>query len=142
MWLLLVVSGGLPVSATDDLGRLFFTPEERAALDAAARPPSLPPAAEVPAAAGLAPRVVPPATVTLDGVLSGPAGAAHVWVNGQVGVPADLPVLTGGSARLQQGALELDGGLEGPLVHLKPGQTDRPVPGGVTEAGRRTPPPP
>lgn len=84
MWLL-VLSGGLSVSAADDLGRLFFTPEERAALDAAARPPSLPPAAEVPAAAGLAPRVVPPATVTLDGVLSGPAGAAHVWVNGQGG---------------------------------------------------------
>ena len=141
MWLL-VLSGGLSVSAADDLGRLFFTPEERAALDAAARPPSLPPAAEVPAAAGLVPRVVPPATVTLDGVLSGPAGAAHVWVNGQGGVPADLPALTGGSARLQQGALELDGGLEGPLVHLKPGQTYRPLPGGVTAAGRRTPPPP
>ena len=141
MWLL-VLSGGLSVSAADDLGRLFFTPEERAAMDAAARTSSLPTAAEVPAAAGLAPRVVPPATVTLDGVLSGPAGAAHVWVNGQLGVPADVPALTGGSARLQQGALEVDGGPAAPLVRLKPGQTYRPVPGGVTEAGRRTPPPP
>ena len=140
--MLLVVSGGLPVSVADDLGRLFFTPEERAALDAAPRPPSLPTAAEVPATGGLALRVVPPATVTLNGVLNGPSGAAHVWVNGQVGVPAELPALTGGSARLQQGALEVDGGPAAPLVHLKPGQTYRPVPGGVIEAGRRTPPPP
>ena len=63
-----------PPAIADDLGRLFFTPEQRAALDARrkARIPDKPAA------------VVAESPVTrLDGFVSRGAGKSTVWVNGE-----------------------------------------------------------
>jgi hypothetical protein len=66
-------------SAAQDLGRLFFTPEERAELDARrrARVPDKPAAAAV----------VSP-TTKLDGYVKRSDGPSTVWVNGEA-LPAD-----------------------------------------------------
>jgi hypothetical protein len=58
----------------DDLGRLFFTPEQRAALDARrkARIPDKPAAV-----------VVESPVTRLDGIVSRGGGKSTVWVNGE-----------------------------------------------------------
>src|SRR5471030_3003675 len=58
----------------DDLGRLFFTPDQRAALDARrkARIPDKPSTV-----------VVEPPVTRLDGIVSRGGGKSTVWVNGE-----------------------------------------------------------
>lgn len=68
-----------PAGAADDLGRLFFTPEERRQLDQLKRAP----AAEQTAS-----------RVTVNGVVQSSTGRSVVWVNGVPHVPASQ----GGSA--------------------------------------------
>jgi hypothetical protein len=63
----------LPVRA-QDLGRLFFTPEQRAALDARRK-------ARVPDKPAAAPFVFSP-TTRLDGYVRRSDGRSTVWVNG------------------------------------------------------------
>ena len=63
----------LPVKA-QDLGRLFFTPEQRAALDARRK-------ARVPDKPAAAPLVLSP-TTRLDGYVRRSDGRSTVWVNG------------------------------------------------------------
>ena len=71
----LLVLGALSLpcaSQTEDLGRLFFTPEQRAALDARrkARVPDKPAAA-----------VVASPTMRLDGYVKRSGGPSTVWLN-------------------------------------------------------------
>jgi hypothetical protein len=61
------------------LGRLFFTPAERAALDAQRRAAARP-AAAPPAAAASAP--VAPRTLRVDGVVTRSGGPSTVWIDG------------------------------------------------------------
>jgi hypothetical protein len=73
-WLLaFVLLVGLPAEA-QDLGRLFFTPEERAALDARRK-------ARVPDRPSALPLILSP-TTRLDGYVRRSDGRSTVWVNG------------------------------------------------------------
>jgi hypothetical protein len=63
----------LPVKA-QDVGRLFFTPEQRAALDARRK-------ARVPDKPAAVPLIVSP-TTRLDGYVRRSDGRSTVWVNG------------------------------------------------------------
>jgi hypothetical protein len=109
--------------AQQPLGRLFFTPEERARLDAsrkealanAARPKAAAPAA--------APRPAPTARVlTLNGIVHRSDGETIIWVNGKP-VPH-----RGGAATVAPGSVGADtAGLvlteSGRRVRLKVGQS-------------------
>ena len=93
--------------AQEPLGRLFFTPEQRQALDAR-RKARLP---DKPAAAAAA-----SPTMRLDGYVKRSAGRSTVWVNGE---PTDdatrIPATSDGRVGVQ-----LDSGAR---VGLKPGET-------------------
>jgi hypothetical protein len=105
---LLALAPALPrAMAADDLGRLFFTPEQRKALDARrkARVP------DKPAAAIASP------TVRLDGYVKRSGGKSTVWVNGEaVESPARLPESSEAPVTVSTG----DGTR---AARLKPGET-------------------
>lgn len=105
---LLVLIGSLALGSVQaqELGRLFFTPEERAALDARrkARVPDKP--AATPAAAAPMTRV--------DGFVRRSDGPSTVWVNG---APAE-DASPGSDARVS-----IPGGERGARARLKPGET-------------------
>jgi hypothetical protein len=112
---LVLVAGMLffPYAYGQEIGRLFFTPEQRAALDARrkARVP------DKPAAVLAAPAVAPPVT-QLDGYVRSSRGRATVWVNGALDDPPP------GERLLPDpdGRVPLSTGEGGPRVRLKPGQ--------------------
>ena len=62
-------------TAAQDLGRLFFTPDQRAALDARRK-------ARVPDKAAATPQVESPVT-RVNGVVQRAGGKSTVWVNGE-----------------------------------------------------------
>lgn len=68
-----LLAAAAPARAADELGRLFFTPEQRAVLDARrkARTP------DKPMAAAVSP------TLRLDGYVKRSSGRSTVWVNGE-----------------------------------------------------------
>jgi hypothetical protein len=104
----LVLASTSPLAmAADDLGRLFFTPEQRKALDAR-RKARLP---DTPAAAIASP------TVRLDGYVKRSGGKSTVWVNGEpVGSPPRLPESSEAPVTVSTG----DGARP---ARLKPGET-------------------
>lgn len=107
-WLfLLALPFGEPCFA-QELGRLFFTPEQRKALDARrkARVPDKPAAAAV---------VVSP-TVRLDGYVKRSGARSTVWVNGES--VDEKPPAGGSDARVPVSVGEGAG-----KVGLKPGET-------------------
>lgn len=110
--------------AADPLGRLFFSPGQRSALDAG-RTTSTPQGVRAPAARG-------PRTVTLNGVVTRSDGESTVWVNGQAldGNPISGVTATPGkdpaSARVR-----LDG--TGKTVNIRVGQSVQPSAGVVVE---------
>ncbi len=96
----------------EDLGRLFFTPEQRAALDARrkARVPDRPATTSV----------VSP-TTRLDGYVKRSGGRSTVFVNGEAlleGTP-DAPVV---DPERRGGRVPVTGGEGRPRVELRPGQ--------------------
>ena len=93
----------------EELGRLFFTPAQREALDARrkARVP------DKPAAAG----IVASPTMRLDGYVKRSGGRSTVWVNGET---ADDSVRLPAST---DGRVDVTVGEAGPRVRLKPGET-------------------
>ena len=95
-------------SFAEELGRLFFTPEQRSALDARrkARVP------DKPAAAAMS---VSP-TMRLDGYVKRSQGRSTVWVNGEATDDTRLP--SGSDAGVSVGV-----GESGARVRLKPGET-------------------
>ena len=104
---LLVAVLVLPCSArAQELGRLFFTPEQRAALDARRR-------ARVPDKPAAVPIVASP-TTRVDGYVRRSQGPSTVWVNGAT---ADEAV-PGSDSRVS-----VPVGESGARVRLKPGQT-------------------
>ena len=104
----LIVAGMLVVSCAQaqEIGRLFFTPEQRAALDARRR-------ARVPDKPAAAPIVASP-TTRLDGYVRRSSGPSTVWVNGAT-VDGAAP---GADARVS-----VPVGESGARVRLKPGET-------------------
>ena len=97
-----------------ELGRLFFTPEQRANLDARrkARVPDKPAAAAV---------VASPVT-RVDGYVKRSAGPTTVWINGESvadNAPEAPRIDTG---RADGGAVSITVGEGGSRVRLKPGE--------------------
>ena len=102
---LALIATAAPVCA-QELGRLFFTPEQRAALDARRR-------ARLPDKPAVVPAVISP-TTRLDGFVRRSGGPPTVWVNG---MPTD-ETAPGSDARVS-----VPVGESGARVRLKPGQT-------------------
>ena len=86
-YLFLLIFIAIPeVRAADNLGRLFFTPEQRAQLDIvrAQRDPRQPVVAETERAVSPpAPAPQGPDTVTYNGVVRRSDGKSTVWINGK-----------------------------------------------------------
>lgn len=134
----------LPAAADDGLGRLFFTPAERALLDAArlaaraadlsAEPTELPPLV-VPELEFSAPPP-PPAPVTVNGIVARSRGPATVWINGLDSVTHDLSQFTPDSGRLgmRQRAVEIKTPDAGSSHAVKPGQSFDPALGRVVDS--------
>ena len=103
-----------PASQAQELGRLFFTPDQRAALDARrkARVPDKPAAATV----------VSPST-RLDGFVKRSNGPSTVWVNGEglLETSPDAPRI--GATRSDDGRVSVPVGDGGARVGMKPGET-------------------
>ena len=104
----LLMVGMLVVSCAQaqEIGRLFFTPEQRAALDARRR-------ARVPDKPAAAPIVASP-TTRLDGYVRRSSGPSTVWVNGTT-LDGASP---GGDAHVS-----VPVGDSGARVRLRPGET-------------------
>ncbi len=114
-------ASGEPATAAEPLmspplGRLFMTPEERRALDAARTPLTDPDDPDAAIHATAASRVV------LNGVLKRSDGPDVVWINGQPagGKDAALQVHRGPD---RQNAVTLLDTADGRSVTLKPGQS-------------------
>ena len=101
-------------ATAQELGRLFFTEEQRAALDARrrARVPDRP----------VAPPVVASPTTRVDGYVRRSDGPSTVWVNGEsLGVGGrDAPRIEGGQ---REGRVSVPVGDSSVRFSLKPGQT-------------------
>jgi len=123
-------------TAERGLGRLFFTPEQRARLDASRREAlanlNRPAAPLAPAA----PKAAPPKVVTLQGVVKRSDGETTVWVNGKA-VNArfgDSDIGAGSIARDSVG-IDLPGTKR--RVRLKVGQSMEATSGTIEEGYRR-----
>jgi hypothetical protein len=103
-----------PAARAQELGRLFFTPDQRAALDARrrARVPDKP----------AAQTVVSP-TTRLDGYVQRSQGPSTVWVNGEglLETAPEAPRI--GVTRRNDGRVSIGVGDGGARVGLKPGET-------------------
>jgi len=115
LWLAFAAAGAVlaaaPCAAQQPLGRLFFTPEQRQALDARrrARVPDKPAAVAAPSP-----------TLRLDGYVKRSDGRSTVWVNGESqgeGPGADAPRIGGADSRVS-----VNVGEGGSRVVLKPGE--------------------
>lgn len=131
-----------PVPASADVGRLFFTPAERAAFESARR------AAETALVVGpieADPEVTvdlieaapdePRPTITLDGYVRRSNGRATLWINGENSYDGDLSAarIDPLTARVSGGEVSvtpMDG--EAPIL-LKPGQTYDPNSAVITD---------
>ena len=111
---LLVMLIAAPAAQSQEVGRLFFTPDQRANLDQRrkARVPDKPAAATVAA----------PVT-RVDGYVKRSAGPSTVWINGE-SVPENAPEaprIDGG--RDPSGSVSISVGESGKRVRLKPGES-------------------
>ena len=128
-----------PAAAEEKLGRLFFTPAERAALDSqrklAGEMANRPVRKDVEQ-----PKAPPPKMVTLNGVLRRSDGETTIWVNGQAVHDRfrNVDVMPGSISR-ESVAVQLPG--TGRQVKLKVGQSVDSMTGEVEESYRRSPEP-
>lgn len=110
---LLAFIASMPAASAQELGRLFFTEEQRAALDARrkARMPDRPAAAAA----------VTSPTTRVDGYVRRSGGPSTVWVNGEsLGVEGnDAPRIESGR---REGRVSVPVGDAGVRFSLKPGQ--------------------
>jgi len=99
--------------SAQQLGRLFFTPEQRAALDARrkARVPDKPAAA-----------IVASPTTRLDGYVKRSSGPSTVWVNGESLLETAPEAPRIGVTRTNDGRVSVTVGESGARVGLKPGE--------------------
>ena len=87
-----IILAGMHSAQAQELGRLFFTPEQRAALDARRK-------ARVPDKPAAAPTTESPIT-RVNGAVARSGGRSTVWVNGEMIPEGAQP----GSARIAPGA--------------------------------------
>ena len=112
--ILLAFIASIPPASAQELGRLFFTEEQRAALDARrkARAPDKPAAATV----------ISP-TTRLDGYVQRSGGPSTVWVNGEGQLETSPEAPRIGATRRDDGRVSVPVGESGARVGLKPGET-------------------
>jgi len=106
--LVLVLGSFGEICLAQELGRLFFTPEQRQALDQRRR-------ARVPDRPS-APLVVSP-TTRLDGYVRRQGGKSTVWVNGEA-----LPETAPEAPRIGSGRVTVNIGEGGARAGLRPGE--------------------
>lgn len=135
-------------TAGDDLGRLFFSRDERAALDAARAAATLPlphlaedDVRQLPEAALDATAPPPLPAVTLNGIVTRSRGPATVWVNGtaQDARHVAVPGVAAPRVRVARDALELSLDQNRPARRVKAGQTFDPAHAVVHEAHEAVP---
>ena len=114
----------LPAPA-DTLGRLFYTPEQRAMLDLARKTAPLNSRGETDASSAQG--------FMVNGVVTRSDGQRSIWVNGHLEQSVERP----GKHDRSQAHIKLPGG----EIKLKVGQSFNPATGRVEEGYRRTPPP-
>jgi hypothetical protein len=114
--LLLLAALALPLAPAQaqELGRLFFTPDQRAALDARrkARVPDKPSAT-----------VVVSPTTRLDGYVQRSSGPSTVWVNGEGLLETSPEAPRIGTTHRNDGRVSVPVGESGARVGLRPGET-------------------
>ena len=111
--LLLALALAPATGQAQELGRLFFTPEQRTALDARrkARVPDKPAAA-----------VVATPVTRLDGYVKRSGGPPTVWINGE-SVPDNAPEAPRiDTSRGPSGSVSISVGETGARVRLQPGE--------------------
>jgi len=111
--MLLILLGFPGLGIAEDLGRLFFTPEQRAALDARRK-------ARVPDRPNITTTVSP--TTRLDGYVKRQGGRSTVFVNGDAVLEgtADAPLV---DPERRGGRVPVTSGEGGQRVELRPGET-------------------
>ena len=97
------------LASAQELGRLFFTPDQRAALDARRK-------ARVPDKPAAAPVIASP-TTRLDGYVKRSGGPSTVWVNGE-----SVNEGASDSPRIGSSDVSIPVGDGGSRVRLKPGE--------------------
>lgn len=140
LWLVLAMSIANAVEDADRLGRLFFTPSERATLDAAriaaTQPPPPPLTAReidhLPDAAMNEGSVRLPNAVTVNGIVTRSRGPSTLWLNGaqtdgrKVQLPG-LPEQGSPPVRVMRDAIEFSLDATQPAQRVKAGQTFDPA---------------
>jgi hypothetical protein len=132
---------GTPASdAPADLGRLFFTPAQRAAMDEARRRPQAAPGAQ----AQEPPQPPPSGSVTLNGIVRRSDGATTIWLNNKQvrGRKSDDGVLVRPSrVGAAPGSVTVQLPQTGRVVDIRVGQQLEIDSGEVKEAYRAAPSP-
>ena len=126
--ILLVLAAMLPWWAThaaEPWGRLFFTPSQRATLDAGK------PVAKPRAVRALAPRG--PRAVTLNGIVTRSDGESAVWVNGREAGGETVPGVSASTSSTDPTSAQIRVGGARKFVQLRVGQHLDPVSGKVLE---------
>jgi hypothetical protein len=122
-----------PAAGAERLGRLFFTPEERAALDTA-RIKKTPP----PVASADAPQAAPPPeVVTYGGLVRRSDGKTTVWLNNRAMNDKDTAAGSISGKVRPDGRVTVQSPQTGRNVDLKVGQTAELLSGTVEEGYRR-----
>lgn len=105
-----------PASQAQELGRLFFTPDQREALDARRK-------ARVPDKAAAATVVSP--TTRLDGYVKRSTGPSTVWVNGEGLLETSPEAPRIGATQRDDGRVSIGVGVGdgGARIGLRPGET-------------------
>ena len=119
----------------DELGRLFFTPEERATMEAARALADLAPvslsALSLSNLPGAIPAVAtpPPPALTLNGLVTRSQGPATLWINGlaQDARSLYLPGVAQPRVRLERNAIQIALDATQPARRVKAGQTFDPA---------------
>lgn len=145
--MIVACAAAVPAPATE-LGRLFLTPAERAALErvrhAAPAPLEIVPADKAPIADSvIVDEPAATAPVTVNGYIARSAGAPTVWINGADSMQGDLSELGIDVRRMRVDAAQVRVPLtaSGEEVKLKPGQSFDPASRHIFDAYDRRPPP-
>ena len=112
--LLIVLMLTASAAQAQELGRLFFTPDQRSALDARrkARVPDKPAAA-----------VVASPSTRVDGYVQRSGGPATVWINGEALTESAPEAPRIDTTRTPSGSVSLTVGEGGNRTRLRPGET-------------------
>lgn len=135
--LLLTLLCGTAVHAQERLtGRMFFTAEQRAQLDAGRREAIANRNRPAPARAAPVPKAAPPQVVTLHGIVKRSDGESTVWVNGKP-LSSQFRDADIGAGTITRDSVGLDVPGSKRRIRLKVGQSLEAMSGTIEEGYRR-----